>query len=132
MLPSARAADRYLQTRVESSQPLEVVVMLYDAALRAAANAREASTSKDFFARRAAVSKMLAIVSELQRMLDMERGGQIAADLDRLYTWMTEQLIQATIKPDVKAIDELRRVLEILRDGWHQIASGAVGSPAAP
>jgi flagellar secretion chaperone FliS len=127
MMPASHAADRYLQTRVQSSQPLELVVMLYDAALRSAATAREASIKKDFFARRAAVSKMLAIVSELQNMLDMERGGQIAADLDRLYTWMTEQLIQATIKPDTRVIDELRRVLEILRDGWQQIAAGSPG-----
>ena len=130
MLPSTRAADRYLQTRVESSQPLEQVVMLYDAALRSAGLAREAVLKKDMFARRAAVSKMLAIVSELQHMLDMERGGQIAADLDRLYTWMTEQLIKATLVADVRPIDELRKVLEILRDGWQQIAAPPAGATA--
>ena len=64
----------------------------------------------------------MAIISELQSTLDMERGGDIADQLDRLYTWMTSQLVDATIKQSADPIKDVRRMLEILRDAWQQIA----------
>jgi flagellar secretion chaperone FliS len=130
MMPSTQAAERYLQTRVQSSQPLELVVLLYGEAIRVAEIAREAALRRDIFGRRTAVSKVLAIVSELQAMLNMEQGGQIAADLDRLYTFMTERLIEATVKDQVQPIDEVHRLLQILLDAWQEIARRPAGAPA--
>jgi flagellar protein FliS len=128
-MQSARAANQYIQTQVRSSQPLELVVLLYDAALRASGTAREALVRGDIPARRAALSRAFAIVSELQNTLDMERGGAIAIELDRLYTWITSQFVQATVDQDVRPIDEARRVLETLRGAWHQISTGPVPEP---
>jgi flagellar protein FliS len=60
----------------------------------------------------------------------MERGGPIAIELDRLYTWITSQFLQATMKQDVRPLDEARRVLEILRGAWQQIAANPAPEPA--
>jgi flagellar protein FliS len=78
---------------------------------------------RDIRARRDAISKSLAIISELQSTLNMEQGGDIAAQLDRLYTWMTDALIDATIKQDPTPLQDVRRVLETLREAWQQIAA---------
>lgn len=128
MTYSGRAADSYFQTQIKSSSPLERVVMLYDAALRFSAAACDAFTRQDIPARRAALSKTMAVVSELQGSLNMDQGGTVAAELDRLYTWMTDRLVDATLKQNVAPVLEVRKVLGTLRDAWHEIAT----KPAIP
>ena len=130
MMHAGRATHHYLQTQVRSSSPLELVVMLYDGALQATAAAADALTRKDIPARRAALSKALAIVGELQNTLDLKQGGAVAQELDRLYDWMTTELVQAAVRQDPAPIDAVRRVLGTLRDGWQQIAGKAPESAA--
>src|SRR5690348_14179915 len=115
--PNARA-DQYLRTQVESSTPLELVVLLYDAALRCTLAARDAMARRDIAARRDAISKAMAIVSELQATLDLAEGGAIAADLDRLYTWIIGRLTAATTEQRVQPIEEARSVLTTLASAW--------------
>jgi flagellar protein FliS len=74
------------------------------------------------------MSKAMAVVGELQGSLDMDQGGAVAAELDRLYTWMTERLVEATVRQEAAPVIEVRKVLEILRGAWHDIAT----KPAAP
>lgn len=123
MLPHGRAAQQYLQTQVRSSTPLELVVMLYDGAIRATAAASEAMSRRDIPTRRTNLSRAMAIISELQSTLDMDRGGEISAQLDQLYTWMTSQLVEATVRQDPKPILDVHRTLEILQDAWRQVAT---------
>ena len=100
MMPSARGASQYLQTQVRSSTPLELVVLLYDGALRSSAAAREAIVrDRHPGARTAALSKAMAIIAELQNTLDMERGGTIAAASSTGSTpGSTSQLLDATVR----------------------------------
>jgi flagellar protein FliS len=125
MIHASRAAQSYLQTQVRSSSPLELVVMLYDGALRSTTAACEAMRRGDIPARRAALSKTMAIIGELQNTLDMKSGGDVAVQLDQLYGWMTSHLLQAAVRQEAGPIEDVRRVLETLRDGWHQIAKGS-------
>jgi|SoiMethySBSTD1v2_1073268.scaffolds.fasta_scaffold2071777_2 flagellar protein FliS len=127
---TAMRANQYLNTQVRSSTPLELVVLLYDAALRHAVTARDAMARRDIPSRRAAMSKLMAVVGELQHTLDMDRGGDIARQLDELYSWALTQLLDATVHQDPQRIEEVHRVLTILRDGWASIAANAA-SPMA-
>ncbi|MGE0863523.1 MAG: flagellar export chaperone FliS [Vicinamibacterales bacterium] len=129
MLPN-KGLHAYRSTEVTSRTPLELVVMLYDGAIRFVGAAREAIGRGDIRARSQAISRALAIVSELQNTLDIERGGEMAESLDDLYRYLTQRLVQATVSNDVSALDEARRLLETLRDGWHTIAAQAAS--AAP
>jgi flagellar protein FliS len=123
MVPHGRAAQQYLQTQVRSSTPLELVVMLYDGAIRATAAAAAAMSRRDIPTRRANLSRAMAIISELQSTLDMERGGAVSTQLDELYTWMTSQLVDATVRQDPKPITDVHHTLEILQDAWRQVAT---------
>ena len=116
-------AQGYVQTQARSSSPLELVVMLYDGALRFVNDAREAHARKDLRARGRAISRALAIVSELQNTLDMEKGGEVADRLDDLYTYINSRLLDVTIKQDIAACDEVHKLLSTLREGWAQAAS---------
>ena len=127
MLPQ-HAASHYLQTQIQSRTPVELVVMLYDGAIRHADAAREAMAAGNIPARKAALSKLTAIIAELQNTLDMERGGEIAQDLDRLYTWAMHRLLDAVVGRDPRPIEEVRRVLDNLRGAWQAIAAKPVSA----
>ncbi len=130
MYSPSRGAQHYLQTQVRSSSPVELVVMLYDGALAACATACDALGRGDIPARRAALSKAMAIVGELQNSLDLS-AGDVAAQLDELYTYVTGRLVTAAVQQDAAPIHEARRVLEVLRDGWHQVSKQTIPGSAA-
>ena len=118
-----KGLDSYRQTQVTSRTPLELVVMLYDGMLGHLSVARDAIERKDIRARRDAMARALAILNELQNTLNVEGGGDIAAALDDLYTYATRRLMQAVVDNDVAPVDEVRRLLDGLRDSWRTIAS---------
>ena len=131
MVTGSRAAQAYRRVETESRSPLEIVVMLYDGALRFLVEAREAHLRGDLRGRASAVSRTLAILSELQNTLDLEQGGQVAEQLDNLYIYLTSRLLDVTLKQDVGAIDEVHKLLTPIRDAWDQIASPAAAAVAA-
>ena len=120
---SARALDSYRHTEVQSRSPLKLVVMLCDGALRFMDSARNAIERRDIPARRDALSRALAIISEMQSTLNMERGGDIAASLDRLYSYATSRLFDAAMHNDTAPVDEVIRIFRTLRDGWASAAA---------
>ena len=124
---SARAASTYLQTATQSRTPLELVVMLYDGALRFIGTARAALDRGDVRARTDAISRALAIVSELQNTLDMDAGGEIATQLDELYRFVIALLMDASFRQDAAALDLAERTLREVRSGWAAIAAGTTG-----
>ena len=119
---AVRGVASYRQTEVQSRTPLELVTMLYDGALRVLTSARDAIERRDIAARRDSLNKALAIIAELQSTLNMEQGGEVAAELDRLYEYSNLRLLDAAMRNDVAPVDEVRRILEILRDGWATLA----------
>jgi flagellar protein FliS len=120
---AARALTSYRHTEINSRTPLEIVVLLYDRAIEFALMAREATAKRDIRARRDAMSRVFSIIGELQNTLDMERGGEISASLDRLYSYMTSTLFDACFHHDPKRVDDVIAVLRTLREGWAGIAA---------
>lgn len=130
MSPNQQAANRYRQMEVDSRSPLDLVVMLYDGALRFIAQARAAHDRGDIAGRRDHLSRALAIVSELQSTLNLEEGGEVAKSLDALYSFVNWRLLDVTSKRDIGALDEAARILTVLRDAWMTLSSGAAaGQP---
>ena len=127
MIKGARGADAYRRMNVESRSPMELVVMLYDGAIRFVGDARSAIDRKDVKARTDATRRALDIISELQNTLNVEQGGRIAEELDRLYTYISNRLLDVT-RGDAAAADEIHKLLGTLRDAWSQ-ASNAAPTP---
>jgi flagellar protein FliS len=119
----ARGAQAYYQTQIQSQSPLELVVMLYDGALRFLQMAADATRRNDLVAKREGMSRSLAIIGELQNTLNLREGGEVALSLDRLYTYITGRLVDANAKKDPVPIDEAIRLLRPVRDAWAQIAA---------
>ena len=131
MNPMLRGAEAYRQTEARSRSPLELVVMLYDGAVRFVGEAIEADAARQIARRGQAISKVIAIVGELQSTLNVDSGGQLAADLDKLYGYIQQRLLDVTMKKDAGALTEVQKLLTTLRDAWSQISSPAVAAPAA-
>jgi flagellar protein FliS len=121
-----RGLSTYRQTQVQSRTPLELVVMLYDGALKFLHQARAAIERGDIAARRDASSRALAIINELQSTLNMAEGGEIARRLDELYGFANARILQAAADNSVVPLDEAIRVLGMLRESWVTIASPPV------
>jgi flagellar protein FliS len=121
----ARAAAAYQEVNVSARSPLELVVLMYDGALTGLTQAREAIERRDLVAKRNAMTKALAIVGHLQNTLNMEEGREIAEQLDRLYIYVTDRLIEANVHGRAEALDEAAKVLRTLREAWADIASTA-------
>jgi flagellar protein FliS len=126
---SPRGADAYRRTAVQSSSPLGLVVMLYDGAIKFMLEAREAIARNDVHARTTAVSRALAIIAELQNTLNLKEGGDVARELDRLYSYMSTRLLDVTGKADDNAAKEVHKLLTTLREGWSQIAAQTPAQP---
>jgi flagellar secretion chaperone FliS len=118
----ARGAQAYIQTQIQSRSPLELVVMLYDGGLRFLQQTVDAMQRGDLVAKRDSLSRAMAIVAELHGMLDLEQGGEVAASLDSLYTYMMERLTTANQQRDPAPVAEVMRLMTSLRDAWSQIA----------
>jgi flagellar protein FliS len=120
---SARGAAAYRQTHVQSSSPLELVVLLYDGLLKHLTATRDAADRKDLVAKREHLSRTLAIIAELQSTLNMKEGGDIAVSLDALYTYVTGRLSDFNMHGERGALDEIERLITPLRDAWAEIAT---------
>jgi flagellar protein FliS len=119
----ANAADAYRRTQAEAGTPLELVVMLYDGALRFLAQAQDGMARRDIKARHLALDRTLAIIGHLQSTLDLDRGGALAGELDRLYSYMCVRLLEGAARTDPAALREVSGLLANLRDAWHTIAT---------
>jgi flagellar protein FliS len=118
----ARGAEAYRQTMVQSRSPLELVVMLYDGALRFLRETEEAMRRGDLIAKRDALSKSFAILAELQSTLNVDQGGQTAESLDSLYTYMINRLTEANVQKNPAPVQEVITLLSGLRDAWAAVA----------
>ena len=125
---NTRGADAYRRIEAESRSPMELVVMLYDGAIRFVGEARDAIARNDVRARTEATRRALDIVSELQMTLNVKEGGDIARELDRLYTYISTKLLDVT-RGDAAAAVEIHKLLGTLREGFSQAATP--GTPAS-
>ena len=130
-----RGVDAYRRTEAQSASPLQLVVMLYDGALRFLTEARNAHAGGDLRQRGRALNRVAAIIAECHATLDLERGGSVATELDRLYSYISARLLDITVKRDASAMEEVHRLLSTLRDAWAQAAASgmttAAGAPLA-
>jgi flagellar protein FliS len=112
----------YKEIAINTATPTKLVVMLYEGAIKFLRQAIEDVRRKDFGAKSRSVDRAVAIIQHLQGTLDMERGGKIAEDLDRLYTYTTSRVFEGSATLDFAAFEEAIQLLTTLLSGWEEIA----------
>jgi flagellar protein FliS len=131
MFARRSAVNAYAQVGVEtgamSASPHQLIVMLYDGARAAIARAKFHMEAGDIAGKGNAISKSIDIIDNgLRAVLDHNAGGEIAADLERLYDYMSRQLMLANLRNDKALLDQVDGLLQNLASAWAQ-----VGNPAA-
>jgi flagellar protein FliS len=112
------ARNTYLEDRVLSADPLELVQLLYQAAITSVGDARRHLAEKQIMPRAQSITKACNILMELTAALDRERGGDISVRLAQLYGYMQRRLVEANLKQSDKALAEVADLLATLMEGW--------------
>lgn len=123
---SRNALSAYSQVDVDVSvavaSPYKLILLLFDGALKAISLARFNMQNRQIAAKGEAISKAIAIIDEgLNLCLDVKAGGELAENLSALYEYMCHRLLQANLKNDVAALDEVTKLLSELRGAWAAI-----------
>jgi len=116
------AVAQYQSSRMETSSPVQVVVALYDGALRFLRTAAMALDADDLPGKGEALNRAHAIVTELLVTLDHERAPELSGQLEALYSFVLDRIVRANTDCDVERIDDAMRALLPLRDAWAQLA----------
>ena len=113
----------YFTTDVLTADPHKLVLMCYEGAIFQLRVAKNKIAGKDFEAKANAISKTQGIISELAGVLDFEKGGAIAKNLDALYNYIQRRLLHINLNNDSEVIDEVIGILHELESAWEQIGS---------
>jgi flagellar protein FliS len=132
MSPDARFV--YRLEAAQDSGPVQIVVLLYEqliADLRGALSALEQQNTEQ---RTSDISHALEIVAHLQGRLDMERGGDVARNLDRFYDLLRKGIIDAQFRQSAEILQMQIKNLVFLREAWVEVAravsNGDTATPA--
>ncbi|HYA16816.1 MAG TPA: flagellar export chaperone FliS [Bryobacteraceae bacterium] len=122
----------YLESRILSADPIELVNILYEHAILYTAQAREALAKRDIQGRSAKIGRVISILGELDSSLNHSAGGDISANLARLYQYMRERLLAANLKQQDEPLDEVERLLTTLAEAWHGVAKARRSTASNP
>lgn len=136
----ANQAKQYQEQAILTATPEELLILLYDGAIRFLNIAKKAMEKSEIERSHTYLIKAQNIILEFMGSLNMEIGGETARNLYRLYEYFYHRLIQANVKKDVKMVDEVLDHLRMLKATWEeaikiaaaekaQIAGSDIGHP---
>ena len=114
-----RAVNAYRQSRVETASPGELVLMLYDQALKDMRDAASFIEQKDIVKSSERLLHAQAIVDELRGSLDFS-AGEIASKFRAMYDFVYGKLVEANVKKAAPPIFDAEKVVVELRAGWEE------------
>jgi flagellar protein FliS len=124
--PNASKLAAYRSTSVhaglEASDPHRLVVMMMDGALERIATARGLMSHGPSADKAQLLHRAVAIIDELRNSLNFKAGGEVAANLDALYEYMCQRIMQANAANKPEWLDEVSRLLGEIRSAWLQIS----------
>ena len=110
--------DAYLESRVTSADPVELVNLLYQACTVAVREARHHLAEGRIAERSREINKAFEILVELEVSLDHERGGEISRRLAQLYVYMRQRLLDANMRQSDPPLTEVLGLLATLSEAW--------------
>jgi len=129
-LSSANPLNAYKETNIKTASPVKLVIMLYDEALRQIDTAIELMEQGDKRLDRVnnAIIRAQDMVTELTVSLDFEKGGDLARNLNNIYFYFNQQLLDANIRKKPEILKPVRKLMAELREAWQQISANSSAS----
>ncbi|MCI4624445.1 MAG: flagellar export chaperone FliS [Candidatus Magnetoovum sp. WYHC-5] len=113
--------NAYMTTGISSLSPLELVIKLYDGAISFLNKVATAIKGKDKVSKIQYINKTRAIVEELLNSLKVEEGGEVAQNLQDLYTYMLIELARLHTSESLDKVYHIQDLLKTLRSAWQEI-----------
>lgn len=133
---SSRAASAYRQVGIQSSlntaSPHQLIKMLFDGLVQSLNEARGSLQRGDIPEKGRHLGKAVRILEEgLKGSLNAAQGGELAANLLRLYDYCVMQLTQANIHNDLARVEEVAQLIAPVAQGWSEIGDSTHAASAA-
>ncbi|SDR88497.1 flagellar biosynthetic protein FliS [Halopseudomonas xinjiangensis] len=110
-----------VHAQVSEANPHRLIQMLFEGGLQRLAQAKGAMQHGNLALKGELVGKAVGIINGLRDGLDLQKGGELSANLDNLYAYMIQRLSQANLKNDPAMIDEVAGLLREIKEGWDTI-----------
>lgn len=127
-----RPETAYLEAEVLTADSTKLVQILYDLGIDSVQNARERHRQGDIPGRGRFVNKGFEVLVELTNSLNMEQGGEIAANYARIYDYCQRRLLEGHVKQSEPALAEVQSLLEELREAWQAVLANQSAVLPAP
>ncbi len=115
-------AQAYATTQISTASSVQVVVLLYDGAISSMKLAQEGIVALNIHDKARFLDRALRVVGELSASLNMEEGGVVAKDLQRLYEYIQFELTQANHKNEPGRLEYPIRCMSEIREAWQELA----------
>ncbi|MHC4636288.1 MAG: flagellar export chaperone FliS [Planctomycetota bacterium] len=112
----------YQDTAVTTQSKGRIVVMLYEGAIKFLKLAIKEMEEGNFADKGKYITRAQDIINELNVVLNLDEGGEIAHSLRKLYNFNYKHLSSANVKKDIEMIQDVIDVLETLNKGWKAVA----------
>ena len=109
---------QYQKTSITTASKEKILLMLYEGAMRFTRQARKALEEGRIADKGRFISRATAILSELMATLDFKVGGKLATDLESLYIFMIDKLIEGNMQNDASCFSTVENLLDTLYVAW--------------
>jgi len=112
-----------VHAEVMEADPHRLIQMLMEGAMERIAIAKGAMQQKNVALKGERISSAISIIEGLRASLDMNAGGDISANLESMYEYMTNRLLEANMNDDADILDEVADLMRKIKSGWDEIPS---------
>lgn len=112
--------NKYLETTIQTASPAQLLIMLYDGAIRFCRQGIESINEKNYSDANANLLKVQNIVSEF--IITIDRSSPISEELLQLYEYFNIRLVEANMKKSTEPAEEVLGHLIELKETWIQAA----------
>ena len=120
-----------VQTGVDDASPHRLIQMLMEGALTRISVAKVSIKQGNTINKGENIVKAISIIGGLRDSLDHEVGGQLATNLDNLYEYMTQKLMEANVNNDESALSETHALLTEIKTAWDEIGNSPEANATA-
>jgi flagellar protein FliS len=123
MVSYQTSAGVYQQAQVATADRGRLLILMFDGGLRFLAGAENGLRNDRLDEFSSQLARAQAVIAELLHTLDHKAGGEIAAQLERLYRFMLDHLVEANLQKSVRHVEQVRRVLSIIADAYREVVA---------
>jgi flagellar secretion chaperone FliS len=126
------ARSTYREAVVRGASPVRLVICLYEQAIEDLRGARLALEKGDIEERTRKINHALMVIAQLQRSLDMERGGRVAKNLESFYNVLRTGLFEAQVRQSESLLEQQISQLALVREAWQEVEQATDAPEQSP